>query len=255
METAMSPLAPLACLSLLALLVCGLAACGTAERLRDVGRAPELTPVPSPATRPDHVPVAMPMPAPEIEIRQPNSLWQTGARAFFKDQRAARVGDILTVVINIRDSAAVNNTTARSRKNTENADLPNFLGFESKLGKVLRDAVDTEALVDFCSSSSSTGAGSVKRREDVVLTVAAVVTQVLPNGNLVIEGHQEVRVNFERRDLSIAGVVRPEDITNRNTITHTQIAEARIAYGGHGQLTDVQQPRYAQQVYDILFPF
>lgn len=251
----MPPLAALARPLLIAVLVCGLAACGTAERLRDVGRAPDLTPVASPAARPDHVPVVMPMPAPEIEIRQPNSLWQTGARAFFKDQRASRVGDILTVVINIRDSAAVNNTTARSRKNTEDANLPNFLGFESKLEKVLPDEVDPESLVDFGSASGSTGAGSVKRREDVALTVAAIVTQVLPNGNLVIEGHQEVRVNFERRDLSVAGVVRPEDITNRNTINHTQIAEARIAYGGRGQLTDVQQPRYGQQIYDILFPF
>ena len=82
-----------------------------------------------------------------------------------------------------------------------------------------------------------------------------MITEVLPNGNLAIFGRQEVQVNFERRDLVVAGVIRPEDITSGNTIAYEQIAEARVSYGGQGQITDFQQPRYGQQLYDIVFPF
>src|SRR3546814_522888 len=174
----------------------------------------------------------MPMPAPEQVVYQPNSRGLSGSRAFFRDQRASKVGDILTVIINIADSAKVDNSTKRSRANSESAALPNFLGLESKLKNVLPDAVDPTSLVDATSGGSSAGAGSVDRKENVELTVAGVVTQVLPNGNLVIEGRQEVRVNYEVRELSIAGIVRPEDISNTNTIQHTQIAEARISNGG-----------------------
>jgi flagellar L-ring protein precursor FlgH len=232
-----------------------LAGCGAIDRIDSIGAAPPLAPISNPTTAPGYQPVSMPMPQPEQVVYEPNSLWRAGSRAFFRDQRASHVGDILTVLINIADSAKVDNSTQRTRDNSENAAVPNFLGLESNLKHVLPAAVDPTSLVDATSKSTSAGSGTVDRKESVDLTIAAVVTQVLPNGNLVIEGRQEVRVNYEVRELLIAGIVRPEDISNTNTILHTQIAEARISYGGRGQLTDVQQPRYGQQLYDVLMPF
>jgi flagellar L-ring protein precursor FlgH len=243
--------------SLAAVLVAGtmLGGCNTLTRLSQVGEEPPLTNIQNPTALPTYQPVSMPMPPPVTEERQANSLWRTGSRAFFKDQRANQVGDILTVVIEINDDARLNNTTNRSRTAGEEADLSAFLGFESQLHKILPDEVDPTNLVDANSDSSTTGAGTVNRREDINLRVAAVVTQVLPNGNLVLTGRQEVRVNYEMRELLVAGIIRPEDITSTNTVDYDKIAEARISYGGRGQITDVQQPRYGQQVFDILFPF
>ncbi|MDZ4369188.1 MAG: flagellar basal body L-ring protein FlgH [Afipia sp.] len=227
-----------------------LAGCNSADRIANIGKAPDMAPIGTIEPR-----VSMPMPAPEEVVYQPNSLWRSGSRAFFRDQRAARVGDILTVLINITDSAKVDNSTKRNRAGSEDAAINNLLGYESYLDKVFPGAVDNANLARLGTSSSSTGAGSVDRKEKIDLTVAAVVTQVLPNGNLVISGRQQVRVNFEVRELDVTGIVRPEDISNINTIQHTQIAEARIAYGGQGQISDMQQPRYGQQLFDILMPF
>jgi flagellar L-ring protein precursor FlgH len=230
-----------------------LGGCGATQRIRNIGKAPDMTPVGQDQA---HImPIALPMPAPDAAVYQPNSLWRSGARAFFKDQRAARIGDILTVSIDVEDKAKVDNTTSRSRTGSEKADLTNFLGYEGSLSKFLPNSVDPSHLTSLGSTSSTVGAGSVDRAETVTLTVAALVTQVLPNGNLVIQGRQEMRINNEVRDLSISGVVRPEDISSTNTIKHTQIAEARMSYGGRGQLSDMQQPRYGQQLYDIIFPF
>ncbi|MCH8685100.1 flagellar basal body L-ring protein FlgH [Pedomonas mirosovicensis] len=240
-----------------------LAACGTAERIANIGRAPNLSPIegvtapqmqPSLASQQQMTAVRSAQAAGQPE-EAGTSLWRAGSRAFFRDPRASQVGDILTVQIDISDQAQVNNTTSRSRSNSEAAGLPGFLGLESKLNKVLPNAVDPSSLVDASSNSSSSGTGQVNRKENINLTIAAIVTGVLPNGNLVIQGKQEVRVNYEVRELVIAGIVRPEDISRDNTINHSQIAEARISYGGRGQLTDVQQARYGQQLYDALFPF
>ncbi|HET8727495.1 MAG TPA: flagellar basal body L-ring protein FlgH [Alphaproteobacteria bacterium] len=232
-----------------------LSACGAGERIANIGKAPDLSPITNPAVEADYVPVRMPMPAPMISESNPNSLWQAGSRAFFRDHRAARVGDILTVIIEIDDQATINNQTQRSRDNSENAGLPNFLGFESKLGAILPDEVDPSNLVGMNSASNTQGAGSISRGEEIELQLASVVTDILPNGNMVIYGRQEVRVNFEVRELAIAGIIRPEDISSANTISYEKIAEARISYGGRGQISDVQQPRYGQQLYDIIFPF
>ncbi|RMD62394.1 MAG: flagellar basal body L-ring protein FlgH [Alphaproteobacteria bacterium] len=239
----------------LALLSLALSGCNALTRLSQVGEEPPLTRIENPAKLHDNQPVAMPMPPPVPVERQANSLWRPGSRAFLKDQRASQVGDILTVVIDIKDEAKISNTTTRSRDNAENANASSFLGYEQSLGQILPEAVDPTSLIDLGSTSSSQGSGSINRDEDISLRIAALVTQVLPNGNLVIAGQQEVRVNFEVRHLQVAGIIRPEDITSGNTIKYDQIAEARIAYGGRGQITDVQQPRYGQQIYDILWPF
>jgi flagellar L-ring protein precursor FlgH len=197
----------------------------------------------------------MPMPALPHETLETNSLWRTGAKAFFRDQRASKVGDILTVEISIDDSAKIDNQTQRSRTGTENMGLTNLFGLENPVAKALPGATDVANLVKTNSDSETNGKGQIQRDETINTTIAAIITQILPNGNLVIDGKQEVRVNNEVRELDVAGIVRPEDISNANTINQTQIAEARIAYGGRGDITRIQQPRYGQQVLDIVSPF
>ena len=227
----------------------------TMERLEQVGRAPQMSPISNPVQEPDYRPVSLPMPMPEVETQQANSLWRTGAQGFFKDQRASRVGDILTVVIAIDDTAVVNNKTKRTRGNKEDASVSRLFGLERSLVDLLPSAFDPTNLIDIDSDSLSDSVGALSRDETITLKIAAIVTQVLPNGNLVIHGTQEVRVNFEVRQLSIDGVVRHEDISSTNTVSHEKIAEARIVYGGKGTLSDIQKPRYGQEIFDIIYPF
>ena len=239
--------------TLATLLATGLLAnCSALDRLKNVGEKPELSAIENPTAQPGYKPVQMPMPAPQPAVYNPNSLWRNGSRAFFKDQRAMQVGDIMTVKVKITDNAKFENGTARSRTNKEDSGISDFIG-----AKTITQATPIlpGKILTADSTASSEGKGSVNRQEALLTNVAAVVTQVLPNGNLVVEGKQEVRVNFEVRELIVAGIVRPEDIESDNTIDSTKIAQARIAYGGRGQLTDVQQPRYGQQVMDILLPF
>ena len=232
-----------------------LGACGTAERISNIGQEPEMSKIENPYNAPDYQSVSLPMPATRTEPTKPNSLWQPDRQTFFKDQRASNVGDILTVTIDIADEAELENETNRTRSSSEDVDAPNVLGVESQLDKVLPEAVSPDDLVNLGSSSSTSGQGSIEREEEITLRLAAMVTQVLPNGNLVIYGRQEVRVNYELREIRIAGVIRPEDIQSNNTISHEKIAEARISYGGRGHLSEVQKPRYGQEFFDIVFPF
>jgi flagellar L-ring protein FlgH len=225
------------------------------SRLSEIGSAPALSDINNPGQNPEARVVSMPMPRPSATDQVPSSLWRSGSREFFRDPRAKQVGDLLTVIINISDQAQLQNQSQRSRTNSESEKMPNLFGFESRLPAVLPDAVDPAKLVDLGSASSSAGNGTIQRNERIAMRVAAVVTEVLPNGNFVIAGRQEVRVNYELRELRIAGVIRPEDVTNTNTIDYDKIAEARITYGGRGQITDVQQPRYGQQALDIILPF
>lgn len=232
-----------------------LGGCATADRLAKVGKAPEVTKIGNPVTAPDYQPVSLPMPTPRAVTPQKNSLWQRDRITFFKDQRASNIGDIITVTIDIEDEATLENETERTRSSGENAGLNSFLGLEASLSTILPQAVDNASLTNFDADSSHVGEGSIEREDEVILSLAAIVTQILPNGNMVIHGRQELVVNFEKRILEIDGVIRPEDISVDNTIASEQIAEARILYGGEGQITDVQQPRYGQQIYDVIFPF
>ena len=227
--------------------------CSSIDRLSQIGEKPKLTEIENPTTQPGYKPVQMPMPKPEQASYHANSLWRNGSRAFFKDQRAARIGDLLTVTVNITDKANIANETQRSRSNKEDSGITDFIGAKT-LGAQAQKVLPGRILTAD-STASSDGKGSVNRQEALQTNVAAVVTQVLPNGNLVVEGKQEIRVNFEIRELIVAGIVRPEDIQSDNTIDSTKIAQARIAYGGRGQITDVQQPRYGSQVLDVILPF
>ncbi|QHQ36452.1 flagellar basal body L-ring protein FlgH [Algicella marina] len=250
----MNSLIPAALLVLITLASC--------SRLDHVGRAPTLSEIGGPiqpvayTVAPGRAALAEAQPQP---IRQGNdraSLWNSGPTSLFGDRRASRRGDILTVLIEIDDQAQIQNSTARSRSGSENVGIPNLVGIPQILDRaILPEGASAAELADLSSSSSSSGDGSVRRNEQITLRIAATVVDVLPNGHLVVQGDQEVRVNFELRDLQIAGIVRPEDISRQNQITYDKIAGARISYGGRGQITDVQQPRYGQQIADILLPF
>lgn len=237
-------------------LALALTACSTAV---EAVRGPELAPIGYPAALvPVGQPVIVPSDAPartNAVAAGANSLWRAGARTFFGDQRAKTVGDILTVQIDIDDSAQVQNSTTRSRANDATAGVGNLFGLESSLGKLLPNGFDPGSMVAMNGDYSSSGSGSINRAEKVSLTIAAVVTSVLPNGNLVIQGRQEVKTNRELRELTVAGIVRPEDVTAANTIRHTQIAEARIAYGGRGDVSRTQAPPAGQALVERFSPF
>jgi len=242
-------------LSTVLALAATLAGCNAFDRIAVIGAAPEMSQIANPTLEPGYIPVSMPMPAPRPTFRQANSLWNQGSRAFFKDQRASQVGDLITVVVSIDDEAEFTNSTTRTRTNSEDLGIDGFFGYEGLFGQVLPEGVTPGSLVDTDSATSNVGTGVIDREEEVNVRIAAVITQRLPNGNMVLFGRQEVRINFEVRELIVAGVIRPEDISSTNTIEYDRLAEARISYGGRGQITDVQQPRYGTQVLDILLPF
>lgn len=233
------------------LLLLALPACA---RLENVGRAPDFTPLEgsgeyyamSGGTLPDRL--DRPMPADGA------SLWSGSRESLLGDRRAVQRGDILTVVIEIDDQAQITNSTDRSRSASEKMGIPSLFGIPQRLDAELPEGASMADAVSGGSSSSYQGDGSVSRKEKLTLRVAATITERMPNGVLRVQGSQEVRVNNEIRELLVAGFVRPEDISRQNEVTYDKIAGARISYGGRGQITDVQQPRYGQQVADILLP-
>ncbi len=224
--------------------------------LSQVGKAPAFTPIRNGL---EHQAMAVPPQAPVMHDMRGGtveaSLWNQGRASLLGDRRATLRGDIMTVVIEINDSAAISNSTARSRSGSESVQVPQLLGVPQVVDRVLPNGASLANAADANSSSSSSGNGSVSRNEQLTLRVAATIVDVLPNGVLRIQGSQEVRVNFEIRELLVSGFVRPEDISRQNEITYDKIASARVSYGGRGQITDVQQPRYGQQIADIVLPF
>jgi flagellar L-ring protein precursor FlgH len=234
-----------------------LSACsGTIDKIARTGKQPPLSKVENPQTKPDYKPLSWPLPDPEAtSTRTANSLWQPGSRAFFRDQRAARVGDILRINIAINDQAQLDNKTNRGRNSTENVAAPTLFGYEKKLKYLSPGSPTPGNMFDLTSDTSTTSDGKIDRKEKITTQIAALVTQVLPNGNLVIEGSQEILVNYEIREVAINGVIRPQDINSDNTIESNQVAQARITYSGRGQISDVQQPRWGQQMIEVLSPF
>jgi len=243
-------------LTLAAVIASATVGCKTLNQLSELGTGPELTNIVNPTATPNYRPISMPMPAPEMAEENRNSLWRAGARAFFKDNRAKSIGDILTVKVSLTDSATLKNKTTRTRADTEDVDVTTFAGLEAEFRKVLPQGIATGGTIgSFGSAYDTEGDGNITRSEAVTLSVAAVVTQILPNGNLVVIGRQEMRINDELREIMVTGVVRPHDIAYDNTVDHTKIAEMRVAYGGRGMLSDLQSPRWGNQLWDILFPF
>jgi flagellar L-ring protein precursor FlgH len=232
-----------------------LAGCGVFDRLSEVGHPPALSPITDPTAGPAYHPISMPMPPPPPPPLPGAGLWRPGARAFFKDQRAARVGDLITVLVNVTDAADVENASSAIRNDSTKMGVPDFFGLQNELPRILPNPIDPAQLVSVTGNANAGGTGKIKRNETITLRIAGEITQLLPNGNMVVAARQEIRVNSELRELLVSGIIRPQDISSENTVQHDRMAEARIAYGGRGQLTNVQTPRYGQQALDILLPF
>jgi flagellar L-ring protein precursor FlgH len=238
-----------------AILVLGglmLTGCGTLQKLSEIGRPPEMSKSGDPTKDPNYRPMTMPMPKTQTVPNEPEALWRQGSRAFFKDQRAAQVGDLVTIVVSMSDSATLNNVTTLNRTSGDIEGMPTFPGLTNRLGA---GGGNPSNLMNVNSSNNNTGNGQIQRNEAVALRLAGVITQVLPNGNLVVAARQEFVVNSELRELKVTGVIRPQDIASDNTVLHDRMAEARIEYGGRGEMTELQTTRWGQQLMDILVPF
>lgn len=234
------------------LLLLTVAACGRGDHL---GKAPTFS---NPLATQEHsamITASLPNVIEESTVLDQASLWSRQRGSLLGDRRAVQRGDIMTVVIEIDERAEISNETERSRSGSETLGIPQLGGLPQRLDENLPEGASSSELVSINSNSNSSGDGSVKRNEKLTLRVAATVVDVLPNGVLSIAGSQELRVNFELRELLVSGYVRPEDISRQNEITYDKIASARVSYGGRGQITDVQQPRVGQQVLDVILPF
>jgi flagellar L-ring protein precursor FlgH len=227
---------------------------GACSNLAEVGQVPDFTPLDGSAE--ERAMLAFPPePVARTTPAAAASLWGGSQQFLLGDARARVPGDILTVSIEIDERAEISNSSSRSRSGSESLELPSLVGIPQRIGEFLPGEATLDDAVRADSESSSSGDGQVRRNERLTLRVAATVVEVLANGVLRIQGSQEVRVNFEIRELLVSGYVRPEDVSSDNEITYDKIASARISYGGRGQISDVQQPRYGQQVLDRVLPF
>lgn len=228
---------------------------GCSGEINEFMREPRLTPVGAGLVNPEVYGLGGALPL----ARDPTGpLPSLNMGNLYTDGRVTRVGDIVTVLIAINDKATFGNSMDRTRasKNSFLADW-NFVNnmLTSSTSSTSSSPQPSSVSGDLNSSSSTSGQGNIDRQEQIQVSVAAVVTDVLPNGNLVISGSQEVRVNYELRQLAVGGIIRPSDISPNNTVTYDRIAEARITYGGRGRLNDFQQPSWGQQILDAFRPF
>jgi len=216
------------------------------QTLKEIGNAPAMSPIGS-GLQFSQAPQLSAYPKQPLHAASGYSLWSDSKAALFKDARALNIGDILTVNIQINDKASFDNETDRTRKNNRDT------GWKAN-AEILGWKPQADSSLSFDNTSESNGKGTITRSEKLTLLVAAVVTGILENGNLLISGSQEVRVNHEIRILNVAGIVRPQDVNSENTISYEKIAEARISYGGRGRIMEVQQPPVGQQVVDLFSP-
>lgn len=230
----------------------GVSACSSTDH---IGKPPSFTPLMDSREHSAMVYPGLPQRVERHSLIDDSSLWRGDRKSLLGDRRALQRGDILTVVIEIDDKAEISNTTSRTRDGSDSVSVPDFLGVPQRVAKRWPEGASPDSAIGLSSNSKSKGDGSVRRKEKLTLRVAATIVEVQPNGVLAIEGSQEVRVNFEIRELLVNGYVRPEDISRQNEITYDKIASARISYGGRGQITDVQQPRYGRQILDAVLPF
>ena len=224
----------------------------------EVGRAPDLTVIGADngiGISAERLTIAVPPPTLARRSYSQGSLWSSGPASLFGDRRARNLGDILTVVIEIDDQAQISNRSGQSRSGSGTMSIGALMGLPELVSGALPEGTSLDPAANFSSTSTSAGDGTVSRNEKITLRIAATVIDVLANGHLVVSGLQEVRVNFELRELQVMGIVQPEDISRRNEITYDKIAGARISYGGRGRISDVQQPRYGQQIFEIVAPF
>jgi flagellar L-ring protein precursor FlgH len=230
----------------------------TVDRLKRIGKAPALASVDLPSTEPDPADILVSQALQDEHrqrIKKTNSLWQPGSTTFFRDSRAWKIGDLITVNVQISDNASLNNSTQQKRNGTDAMGIPSLFGKQKAIATILSGNASASSLINTTNSRAHAGSGVISRKETINTTIAATVTKILPNGNLVIQGHQEVRVNYELREIKLAGIIRPKDIASDNSIKSSQLAEARISYGGRGIVSDVQQPRVGSQVIDAISPF
>jgi flagellar L-ring protein precursor FlgH len=190
--------------------------------------------------------------SPNAQPASRGSLWPAGDQVFFyADKKALRVGDIITV--RIVENAEASNTadTDLSRSSTANAGLSTFFGKKKFLGLFKLD----EELLKANADNSHVGSGSTTRSGQLTATMTAVVREVLPNGNLVIQGTREVLVNHEQQFITLTGIVRPLDISRDNVVLSSQLADANISIGGLGVVADKQRSGWGTWIFDWLWPF
>ncbi len=223
--------------------------------LNEVGRAPVFSPVEETVEHAALYRIPMPDSTEAVRATDNASLWSANQRSLLGDRRASRPGDIMTVVIEINDSAEISNATSRGRSGSSSMAAPQLFGIPQAIDRRLPGGIALGAGIETSGSNQFSGNGSVRRNEQLTLRVASTVVERLPNGVMRIEGRQEVRVNHELRELLVTGYVRPEDISRQNEITYDKIAGARVSYGGRGIISNVQQPAYGAQITDIIAPF
>ncbi|PLX67825.1 MAG: flagellar biosynthesis protein FlgH [Denitrovibrio sp.] len=196
----------------------------------------------------------------QLDARRPSpSLWMATAAkgSLFLDYKGRHVGDIIIVEIVEKASASNSNSTATSKSQAADSTLTSLLGLPLNLGvgNVLGTGNDLSMDNSLGSSSSFSGSGTKSKTDTITGTIAARVTEVLPSGNLVIEGHREIIVDHEKQTITLSGIVRQKDLNSDNTVQSTSIADAKIAYSGQGMLSDSNKPGWLMTLLSWIMPF